>query len=55
MFFTISHVFLRVCFWDVKTTLKILPFMSMPIIKKSRFPNVCGNPEIMSRALPHSC
>ena len=54
MFFTISHVFFRVCFQEIKTTRKIPPFMSMQIIKKPRFPDVCGSPEIMSRALPHS-
>ena len=42
MFFTISHVFFRVCFWDVKTTRKILPFMSMQITKKQKFSDVCG-------------
>ncbi len=45
MFFTISHVFFRVCFWDVKTTRKILPFMSMQITKKQQFFRRVRNPE----------
>ncbi len=47
MFFMISHVFFRVCFWDVKTTRKILPFMSMQITKKQKFSDVCGIPKVM--------
>ena len=47
MFFTISHVFFRVCFWYVKTTRKILPFMSMQITKKQKFSDVCGIPKVM--------
>ena len=47
MFFTISHVFFRACLWDVKTTRKILPFMSMQITKKQKFSDVCGIPKVM--------
>ena len=40
MFFTISHVFFRVCFWDVKTTRKILQFMSMQLTNTQKFSDV---------------